>query len=711
MNWVTLNVWSCIRGGWNSFVLVLMFIPVINLSAASLHEEVTQSLEEIEPVFAKHPEQSLELLDSLLYVTIAGNNELAKSQVHLFRGNYFKVNSRFQLAVQEYEQAITLANRYNDHHILAEAYRELGAQMNRLGKNMEALKNFYLAIESAQKVDNFRLMGATYSLIGNKFRVLGDYYKAIEFIQLAEQNYKKADFEEGFAWIAYTLGGVYLDLGLYEDALNSFNQSLSSYRLLAAESGNNVGVAICLDRIGLAHYELNDLITARDNLIKAMDIYIGTQNIRGQSITLKNLAKVEYKLKNYDKSLDFLNQAYRLNMTENSIYGMATIYQYMGLNLFEKNQKSAAIDSVEIGLQYARSTKQRPLERNLYGTLAEMYYKTGRTETAFDYFQKQSVLSDSLTVKSAALKLAGLKNIYEMESRRQQIDELEIENQLSALALQKQRSIQLFLTIGGLFLGAFAIGLGYLFLSKRKTLLLVEDQRQELEKLVATKDRFFSIIAHDLRGPLAIIMQTLDAFLEMFPEMTRDEIFEMIKSMEGTSRRTFNLLENLLLWSRYQSGTLEANPRQVDIVEQVKSAMLMHQARAVKKKITLEQDIPTNLTAFVDPDMLATILRNLTSNAIKFTPHGGTVKIQAIRSDKQVQIDVIDTGIGIPKIKVEGLFQIEQKFNRRGTDGEESSGLGLILVNEFVEASGGSIRVRSVENESTTFSFTLNDLY
>jgi len=177
--------------------------------------------------------------------------------------------------------------------------------------------------------------------------------------------------------------------------------------------------------------------------------------------------------------------------------------------------------------------------------------------------------------------------------------------------------------------------------------------------------------------------------------------------MNDTSKKTFTLLENLLVWSRFQTGAMQVNLLKINLGEFIENELSMQAEKAKDKGIQLKSLPVDDLFVNADPDMLGTILRNLISNAIKFTPAGGEIKLFVSLAESDVLVRVEDTGIGIPAAEHENIFLLENKFNRKGTDGEESNGLGLILVRDFVEEMGGTISVESVINEGAAFTFSL----
>ncbi len=241
----------------------------------------------------------------------------------------------------------------------------------------------------------------------------------------------------------------------------------------------------------------------------------------------------------------------------------------------------------------------------------------------------------------------------------------------------------------------------------------LREQSEELRELNASKDKFFSIIAHDLRGPFNGFLGLTQIMAEDLPNLTMIEIQEIAVNMRDSAANLFRLLENLLQWARIQRGLIPFDPEVLEALPIVRESLEMLYQSAKRKGIEIEVNVPVCLTFFADRNLLQTVIRNLVSNAIKFTNKGGKINISAkVTNDKNVEIAIKDTGIGMSPELVEQLFRIDVQTGRKGTDDELSTGLGLLLCKEFVERSGGKIWVKSIpENESSengsTFYFTV----
>ncbi len=240
------------------------------------------------------------------------------------------------------------------------------------------------------------------------------------------------------------------------------------------------------------------------------------------------------------------------------------------------------------------------------------------------------------------------------------------------------------------------------------THLKISQQNQELHRLNIEKDKFFSIIAHDLRGPMGGFMGLTEIMADESQIFSEEERKELALDLKNSAQSTFNLLEQLLEWSQMERGLTDFKPQTLLLRDLTEKSILPILESAKVKALEISIDIPNTLVFFADRNMVQTILRNLTSNAIKFTPEGGKVSISARKEGNDtVRIAVEDTGIGMNPQMVENLFRIDINTKRPGTNGEHSTGLGLILCKEFIEKNGGHISVASQLGQGSVFSFTL----
>jgi PAS domain S-box-containing protein len=236
--------------------------------------------------------------------------------------------------------------------------------------------------------------------------------------------------------------------------------------------------------------------------------------------------------------------------------------------------------------------------------------------------------------------------------------------------------------------------------------------KNELLQIInSEKDKFFSILAHDLRGPLSAFVSATQIIAEEIQTMGIEEIKEITLSMKTSATNIYSLLENLLEWSRLRRGVMDFIPEKINLKKKIEECVAVLSESARKKGIEILISIPEIIDVLADSLMFDTVIRNLISNAIKFTPVGGKVTLTAgYIEDHTVEIKISDSGIGMtPELK-DKLFLLNEKTSRKGTEGEPSTGLGLLLCKEFIEKHNGRIRVESEVGKGSTFSFTISNL-
>lgn len=242
---------------------------------------------------------------------------------------------------------------------------------------------------------------------------------------------------------------------------------------------------------------------------------------------------------------------------------------------------------------------------------------------------------------------------------------------------------------------------------------IILKQTDELRSIIIGRDKLYSVIAHDLRGPLGSIKMILNLVLDTVggkpnnPAVDQGMI-EMLRMANQTTEETFSLLDNLLKWTKSQLGRLNVATQKADISDIVKDGIEIFSTAAELKGISIIFDSNTSVSVDIDNDMIKTVMRNLLSNAIKFTVKGGTISINIITDDTDfVTVSVKDTGCGIKEEDKAKLFNVKTHYSSYGTDNEEGSGLGLLLCLDFVNRNGGQLWLDSVEGEGSTFSFTV----
>ena len=258
----------------------------------------------------------------------------------------------------------------------------------------------------------------------------------------------------------------------------------------------------------------------------------------------------------------------------------------------------------------------------------------------------------------------------------------------------------------------YLLSLSYFKIQRRSD--RIKTQNEELLKLNATKDKFFSIIAHDLKSPFNSIIGFSKILIDQTHQKKYDRVVRYADIIHQSSNIAMELLTNLMEWSQSQTGRIEFNPDEFDLVELIKEIELLFTDLASHKSIKIRKEVPETLMVYADYEMVGTVLRNLVSNALKFTNPGGAITISVKKELHEYRVSVSDTGVGIPQDKISRLFRIDENYSTKGTQNEKGTGLGLILCKEFVEKHNGRIWVESNQKDpdditslGSTFYFTI----
>lgn len=239
----------------------------------------------------------------------------------------------------------------------------------------------------------------------------------------------------------------------------------------------------------------------------------------------------------------------------------------------------------------------------------------------------------------------------------------------------------------------------------------LEAKKRELAKSNSSKDKFFAILAHDLRNPVSALYSFCEHISRNFTSINESDLRQYLNVIRNTSKGLSVLLEDLLMWGNLQNNRYEFKPEKVNVYHIAISVQELVMANAVQKNITVDVEFDNEVIVFADRSMLETVVRNLVGNSVKFTPQDGSVKISVEDKPEEVWISVTDNGVGIYKKDLEKLFQLDQHLSTPGTEGEQGSGLGLVLCKEMIEKNGGKIWAKSEPGKGSKFTFALPKPY
>lgn len=240
-----------------------------------------------------------------------------------------------------------------------------------------------------------------------------------------------------------------------------------------------------------------------------------------------------------------------------------------------------------------------------------------------------------------------------------------------------------------------------------KNHLELAESRKTILEMNRSRDKLYSIIAHDIRSPLSGILQTIDAIDQGYFDPTSDDFMDIIHHLRARTKDTSTLLTSLLQWTRFQDTNTEIEPKQTNLFVVLSSCINLLEANAKNKDISLSMNIDEKAEAVCDEVTMHTVFRNILSNAIKFTPNNGSISIRSKQSESSVEISIQDTGVGMSEDTLQAIFEKNLHYTTSGTDNEQGTGLGLMLVKDFVKKNNGSIIVESTVGKGTLFSIEL----
>jgi signal transduction histidine kinase/Tfp pilus assembly protein PilF len=554
----------------------------------------------------------------------------------------------------------------------------------------------------------------------------------------------KIEWKKGIAVANDHLGVCQFVLADYDKAFNNFYSSLLAYENLKDQNG----IAGALNNLGLVYVETKKFTEAFIYFNKAYKINQKTNNKVLMVYNLNNIATAYFVQKNYAQAINYYNKSKALNLSMKDLNGMGYCYLKIGkiyaaqknyaksleyfrkaLDSYDKDQNyNIGNTNIEIGTTYYNMALETPhnkkelLEKSsqYLNEAIQLFAKTGipgglntgylelykiskaqgKYSQALDYYEKHNVLQDSLFSNENKNKLANLQSKREIDLRDKQIE-------IQKLKINNDSKKVYFLIVVTLFIATLFILFFYLYITKRSTNKLLIDKNQEISSINKQKDKFFSIIAHDLRGPFSGFLGLTELLAEDIDNMDKEDIQFAAVNMKSSAHNLNRLLDNLLEWSRMEQGLIPFSPAKTNLSEMINECIATLQDAANKKNITIETFVDQTLKIFADYNIFQSVIRNIVSNALKFTPKNGQIKIQAKEDSKNTIVSITDSGIGMNPKMVESIFQIDIKNNRKGTDDEPSTGLGLILCKEFIEKHGGEIWVESTEGKGSTINFSI----
>lgn len=612
--------------------------------------------------------QAKSLLDEATELSEKLNLNWAKLEAYQQQSNLASIRGNYISALKFDKAGFPLAIATKDSTIIARANNFLGYDYVNLGEYDEAYYYFTESFRISRAIKDSLLTAIALHNVGTVFKELGQYDIALDHIELASKLSNQINDIDGLAYTYYEIGDIYLRSNKYDESEKALFKALS----IAREQDINILEPDIISRIARLYLRKGEFQTAYTYYDSVEMLHAKTQNEYGLAEAILGKGRVSLKQKKFDE----------------------------------------AANQILESLNISKRINARTLEIECYRTLSQLYEEREDYKSALAYTKQSKILQDSLFGQDMVQKIFQDQLRLQTENKDLQIAALSETQEKQASELNRQSFIKNILAVVAaltvvLLFTVYRSGQRRIRINK----LLIEHQNEikkrslELEQLNQVKDKFFSVISHDLRSPINALAGILNLMSKN--QITNEELPRVIKELQLQFNHTKNLINNLLDWALLQMDKLRIQPVKINLRSMVDDNFELLDSLHIKE-VKLVNEIPEGTLAFADLNMINLVFRNLILNGMKFTEQGGEITIGAETDNDELTVWVKDNGVGISPEIQKLLFEKTSGYSTRGTANEKGTGLGLILCKEFVERNGGRIWLESEEGKGSTFFFTVS---
>jgi len=602
-------------------------------------------------------------------------------------------------AVKYAEEALTLAIELKDEREIALSRIDIGMGEYQRGNYQEALKELETAEEIEAKLNDESSINRIKNQKAVVYTAMKRYDVALELLnQIMAFNYTKG-LKASYAFTLFNISNIFLEKKEYDKALEGYLKVLEINK--TSKDPNKELTAAIYSNIGEIYYNKGEYKLSYKYRKTSLDLYTEI-NFRNQIANSEmDIGLSLMKLQDYSQSAQYLSSALEESKSINFTEGIMTALEYFTILNIETKRYPAALKTCNELESLSISSKDSSNLVKCYKMYADIYFKTGDYEPSAEYFKRYIELNDIIDSRENKQKFLELEKNYLTEEREFDNKVLRKENELQKIKLSDENKLLWVISSGVII----ALVLLMLLIIQRKKIRV---QNRKLEDDIVSMDKFFSIISHDLRSPFQGFAGLTKMMAEDIDSFSKDELSALSKAMHKSVNNLMRMMTNLLDWARMKQGEFSYIPKELGLQEKVSENIALINKLIEQKGIEFILEIPKEINVFADEEMLNSILRNLITNAVKFTSKNGKVIVNAKETENNfVEIAVKDNGIGMSDELSKKLFRMEEKVGRKGTEGEESTGLGLLVCKEFVEKNSGKIWVESKEGAGSTFHFTV----
>mgnify|MGYP003804696959 FL=1 len=569
-------------------------------------------------------------------------------------------------------------------------------------RNLEserALKYAFASFILFERLNDKIEMGWVTTSIARNYYQLGDLAAATEHDLKALEYFSAMNFEKGIAEVYNDLGRISYQTGTKDKAYDYFSEALALYKKL----GSDYPSYKIYNNLGIIALEHNDVEEAIRCFTIAEDGYTQLEDYQRLGIVYGNLALCYEAMHNRKKAMDYSRKALQHSNSIGDKFGIITGNINMGSFYRMEGKFDSAMDHFNLALELSLDNKVRNMEASIYDELEDFYLDQQDYKMAYRSRTLQDSVKNILMDDESRQRLEDMNLLYHLKQEEKEINQLRADQ-----ILQNRRNKALVMAIFLIMIVVVIIVTGYLQIRQQKKLLseknkLLRDSEQNLKEVIEEKNKVFSIVAHDLRSPVAAITGFSELLSMNYDDINEEKRKEYMSYILDGSFRAMSLLENLLFWARTQMDLIEVKKRKIDVSSLISEGTSPLFSSLKQKNIDLSIQIEEDFPLTVDNEMIKAVIRNLVSNAIKFSFAGSRITVIAHMLKEEKCISVVDTGTGMDENQIKNLFSARTVKTKDGTNQEKGSGLGLIISLDFTKKNGGYLSVESETGKGSTF--------
>lgn len=635
-----------------------------------------------------------------IFIEINDKPNQAECLHSLGNSSYFLGN--YNESIEYYQQALAIREKSGDKKGTASGYNNIANVHNKLGQYSNAISNYQKSLKIKEEIGDEKGIASSLKNIASIYYYQANYLAALETNLKALRISEKLEDSSGISFVYNNIALIYEKQEKLNESLDFYQKSLTIKKSL----GDERGISNTLLNMAKLYEYQKEFDLAIQTIEESMRISEKINEVEGISAGLNNLASIYERQGYYDAALDNYYKSLKIDTEIENKRGILLSVNNLSKIYLQLGNFTAAKDYAERGLLLGNELGSKEELKECHHTLSKVYEAEGKYKDALFHFQIFTAYVDSLNNLELERKTARIEADYEFAKQlaiikaEQKAQDLEQEKELQA-----QKFLRNILIFTAFSILVIALIIFRNFYQQKKAKELLEERTLELEKANEVKSKLFSIIGHDLRNPIGSFYMLLGLYIK--DRLDEGEFKEVAPGLYKSLGAAMTVLDNLLRWSIGEMKMIKSKALPNNLSEKVKGIMDFFTTLSKQKNISIYSEVESDISVMADPNHLDLILRNLINNALKFSNQDGLITVQAVKKGEEIIISVIDKGIGMSEAEVERLFRKNLIESKRGTKGEQGTGLGLSLCQLYVEENGGKIWVESEYGNGSTFYFSL----